>query len=113
MRRSIRRHSLMENLKSEEIFSTVENRSFRRQPRSSLFDFQQDSISMARSSIRSIVHGFGLGTRNRTRTTNDQDRTRSETAPNYRLPSNKIDLDVNENDLIRRSTIMKRKSDPI
>lgn len=66
-----------------------------------------------RLSQRSISYGFGLGTKTWPSIT---ERTKSQaetitTTPTYRLPSNKIDLDLTQQDLVRRTGSFKRKSD--
>ena len=78
----------------------------------SLIDLHHENHA-GRLSQRSISYGFGLGTKTWPSIT---ERTKSQsetitTTPTYRLPSNKIDLDLTQQDLIRRTGSFKRKSD--
>lgn len=60
---------------------------------------------LSRFSLHSISYGFGLGTKIRKSTPPDANLSPANT---YRLPSNKIELDSNQQELLRRSGSLKK-----
>lgn len=74
--------------------------------RNSVHSLDENFVSLPR---RSVSYGFGLGIK----PSQDAAATAAEPtiiSPNYRLPSNKIDLEMNEEHFIRRAGSLKRKS---
>ena len=108
-----RRASSLQNQRQSDEFRQLIRQTLRNNvyPVESLNDFQRFSVR------RSISYGFGFGS-TRTPTTNPTDgqsvgiapAEQTIISPNYRLPSNKIDLDINEEHFIRRAGSLKRKS---
>lgn len=102
--------------KTEENFTSFNNLFFRRRPGNSMLDLNQEN-NLNRVSLRSISYGFGLGTKTWSNALDPPVPSSSTPmeptviSPNYRLPSNKIDLDVNQESFIRLPGSLKRKSD--
>lgn len=65
-------------------------------------------INLFRLSQRSVSYGFGLEIKP-WRSINDEKNQISSSS--YQLPSNKIDLDIHQQEIIRRTLSLKRKSD--
>jgi hypothetical protein len=108
----IRRNSYQDGQKHDE---SAHNLIYRKRHRNSTTDISHEN-NKARLSLRSISYGFSLGTKT---WSNLHDRNKMpyenmiSSSPNYRLPANKIELDINQQDTIRRTGSFKRKSDII
>lgn len=77
---------------------------FRKHHRNSAVEKLYDN-NRSRLSLRSISYGFGLAKKPRQTTEHNQIISSS----NYRLPSNKIELDMNQQEIIRPNESLKRQ----
>lgn len=64
-----------------------------------------EPFSLSRLSLHSISYGFGGGIKARQSTPSDQ----LSPGNTYRLPSNKIELDSNQQELLRRSGSFRKE----
>ncbi len=95
------------------IINTLCKNSYQDEPSSSLIRKRHqnsvvnihDDNHLSRLSLRSISYGFGLGTKT-WKTIPNQKQINS--SPNYRLPANKIELDQNQQEIIRRTSSLKK-----
>jgi hypothetical protein len=81
----------------------------RKRPQNSIVDIHQPN-NLSRLSLRSISYAFGPGTKT-WKTIHQENKTVHETltsSPNYRLPANKIELDLTQQEIIRRSGSFKK-----
>ena len=90
----------------DEPLSSLHNLFFHKHHRNSIAEKFYDN-NLPRLSLRSISYGFGLEDKTRTRKQIQQDTIISSS--NYRLPANKIELDINQQEIIRHSGSLKRK----
>jgi hypothetical protein len=84
------------------LINAIHRNSYQDEPISSLIRKHH----LSRLSLHSISYDFGLG--KRTRQTIDNQKKIQQENISYRLPSNKIELDKNQQEIIRRSGSLKK-----
>ncbi|CAF1067325.1 unnamed protein product [Rotaria sordida] len=107
-------NSYLNEQKYDEYLSLLNNTSFHKHQQYSFVDITNEN-NLSRLSLHSISYGFGLGIKT-WKSIYDEKNFQHKTilsSSNYHLPSNKIELDRNQQEMIRRTGSFKRKSDMI
>ncbi|CAF2805243.1 unnamed protein product [Rotaria sp. Silwood2] len=107
-------NSYQNEQKYDEYLSSLNNTFVHKRQQYSFIDITHEN-NLSRLSLRSISYGFGLGIKT-WRSIYDEKNLQHKnmlSLSNYHLPSNKIELDINQQEIIRRTGSFKRKSDMI
>ncbi|CAF2870385.1 unnamed protein product [Rotaria sp. Silwood2] len=107
-------NSYQNEQKYDEYLSSLNNTFVHKRQQYSFIDITHEN-NLSRLSLRSISYGFGLGIKT-WRSIHEEKNLQHKnmlSLSNYHLPSNKIELDINQQEIIRRTGSFKRKSDMI